>query len=1472
MTLKRKNAILLSAISVTLLAISHMLITQAASYAEKTEAAHYQQSVEQVRAEIDHFLQERLSDMQVLTTSLSVQLNGKKAIPSSSTSLTDVINAYVMGYQTYQNVALFSSKGSIVNQSTVSYDQTIVKPLINVPKFASQLNWFKTTLANNSEGKNNLNAFQVKGNEIYASVTNKNDRILLLTTKVTDSRERAIGVLVATVDIELFERLISTHYQKVGRRLSSPLTGIVSNHAEIQTYAVAPQGFDGDQEKIENAINQVLTMSNKGQIQSGSYYSGAYLISWASNHGVSEASGTPRLFISILPKLEVFAHINTAQWYAILLALGLVFILSFGGFMFISRIGGPLQEVEQVISSLARDELEVKLPDYKTNDEILRIINALGVYKQQLIERNGLFERIQYQKQELDIQFRAIEAANASILVLDAQTEGFPIVYANKAMCKLYGKSEGAIKSSPLIELYDVNLNLIQVEEIKQALENEMLLETTVSFLGADNQITYWELYLSPVYNDNGVLLNFLLIHNDVTKLRRAEEETKDANRKLEDLLTRTALELEGSEHQMNAIFQSAVDGMLLVDADEKIIDINETAQRIFGWDKVDIVGSLFDSLISEEFNVEQVNYLKEAGQVHNGTISERIREAIGVSKGGNLIPLDVLVTKLTFADKEIYFVTFRDISDRKQVESELKYSKRSLQETIRRFNLATEAGDIGIWNWNFVTDSMEWDDRMYHMYKVSPDSSKNTYEMWRQCLLEEDVEQTEIALTEAKNSLTRFFSEFRIRWPNGEIRWIKASADVIFEENSGVPIGMGGVNLDVTEEKNAQELLRRESADANAANEAKSLFLANMSHEIRTPMNGVVGMIDLLSETELSADQKSMATTIRDSSLHLLSIINDILDISKIEAHQMSVEHLPVVFQDTVEKTVDVLWLQANQNYTSFYLVYDPLIPNRIVSDSVRLGQVLLNIIGNAVKFAKGTEQTQGEIWVRAVLVENVAQPYIEITVNDNGIGMSEEQISQLFKSFSQGDASTTRIYGGTGLGLAISRSLVEMMGGEINVESEQWLGTTFTIKLPCDIEGLEEELTAESVAGTSVVTVIGDSALQKMVSENLELNRCKVLSLNSIEKLAMFLAAQNEADVIILGPEYSIQDKQTVLDEVGHSVAPFVLLSNEPTIKLKLSSDDCLQLGIKPLKPSYLINSLLIVLGKRSPLIEEVMDSEPDNLSDSGKDHSYWRILVAEDQPTNRDVIERQLSRLGYSCVMAENGAKALEKWKKNDIDLIISDCHMPVMDGFELAKAIREFEQNSQDQRHTPILALTANALVGSAEQCFEAGMDDYLSKPVDLSKLKLALERWLADSPPEMVDIAGATPRIEVAAKPISKAPICFEKLEDILGTSDIEVLAPLLEAYWDSIQNDIDKLQTAQENRDRESLRQAAHAAKGAALSAGAEPLGEVFKSLETQALEEEWNQLELRFSDALTCIEEIKTLLEERAIIAKGAA
>ena len=534
-------------------------------------------------------------------------------------------------------------------------------------------------------------------------------------------------------------------------------------------------------------------------------------------------------------------------------------------------------------------------------------------------------------------------------------------------------------------------------------------------------------------------------------------------------------------------------------------------------------------------------------------------------------------------------------------------------------------------------------------------------------------------------------------------------------------------VLTNLTERKKIEEAQRLARDRALEASQLKSEFLANMSHEIRTPLNGIIGMTDLILGTSLNSEQREFAATIKKSSDVLLHLINDILDLSKIEAGKLTLESRDFDTRQCVEEALDLVVSRAGEKGLELAYIVNETVPPSLVGDVTRLRQVLVNLLGNAIKFT-----ASGEVIVTVISEQLSDETHrVHFAVTDTGVGIPPERMDRLFKSFSQVDASTTRKYGGTGLGLAISRRLVEMMGGEIWVESELGQGSTFHFTITAVIGHAPHRVVylsrQQKLVGKRALIVDDNHTNRQILQRQLaRWGMASVLVANAQEALAQL--AHDTVDVAILDMQMPEIDGATLAEMIGdlpaHQELPLLLLSSIGVRLPDPQSNLFVSVLSKPVKPSVLLQSLKKALATQDmPQTAELPAAAPETAQLPGTKHPM-RILLAEDNAINQKVALRMLERIGYEADVAANGLEAIEALSRRSYDVILMDVQMPEMDGEE---ATRHIISEWPPAERPYIIAMTANALRGDEERYLAAGMDDYLSKPVRLADLTAVLQR-------------------------------------------------------------------------------------------------------------------------------------------------
>jgi len=633
-----------------------------------------------------------------------------------------------------------------------------------------------------------------------------------------------------------------------------------------------------------------------------------------------------------------------------------------------------------------------------------------------------------------------------------------------------------------------------------------------------------------------------------------------------------------------------------------------------------------------------------------------------------------------------------------------------------------------------------------------------------------------------------------------------------------------GEIHRHVVELKDAQ-------TRAEAASAAKAAFLATMSHAIRTPMNGVMSMAEMLDHTPLDAEQRGMTRVIRQSADALLTVINDILDFSKIEAGRLPIERVPFQLGDLVEDVAELLASRAEERGLDLVVELASNLPEWVLGDPTRLRQILVNLGGNGVKF---TEAGSVRIAVRALKMGGTGMARLVIEVVDTGIGMTPEQTARLFAPFVQADSSTARRYGGTGLGLSICRRLAELMDGAVEVRSTPGIGSTFRVDLPLGVEDPTPLVPDPAIDDASVLLAgFEGAALSQaravMAAAGIDAVDC------SVGAIAAHLA--DPPDVVLLDGR-----QPAALETLRSSLAldsrtRLVLVAPRALVS---TLDEATRLGVfanlrLPIRRADAWRVVAAALGRATLTDRAAGDSEafaPPSIDEARQAGAL--ILVAEDNPTNRLVVSKVLGRLGYAHEMAENGAEALARWRGGSYGLILTDFHMPEMDGFELAAAVRADEAAAADGSRVPIIALTADALAGTEERCLEAGMDGYLTKPIRTGPLADALARHLPAAAALRRPGARHAPAVAAPSDPagsidtgrIDTGILDPAALAETFGAFDSEAVA-FVTAFAREVPGRVAALARALEESDPSAARHVAHALKGAALSVGAKRLGEI---------------------------------------------
>jgi len=743
------------------------------------------------------------------------------------------------------------------------------------------------------------------------------------------------------------------------------------------------------------------------------------------------------------------------------------------------------------------------------------------------------------------------------------------------------------------------------------------------------------------------------------------------------------------------------------------------------------------------------------------------------------------------------------------------------------------------------------------------------------QVYVEPDRRAEFIATLDQQGVMFGFESE--IRRANGETMWISENASVRRDPEGNVTYYEGTVE-DITERRKARYFEAQRNA-ADAANRAKSDFLASMSHEIRTPLNGIIGFLDLLAATQLEDNQERFVDLAKSSAGTLLHLINDILDLSKIEAGGIEFESTEFIVHDLVESVPEMFSPQGRTRGLELNCCISPDVPTAVIGDPERIRQVLINLFSNAVKFTE-----HGGVNLHVALAEKQSDPdmknrtVVQFAVEDTGIGIPQSRIDRLFKAFSQVDASTTRNYGGTGLGLAICKQLVELMGGEIGVLSEAGKGSTFWFTIPLQCTERSTCDVIPNVKGLRVLAVDDNHMNLQVLKEQLQSWGVEATTASSGSRALDLMKEAADRNtpfqLAILDHIMPEMDGLTLADRIHqHEAYRDTKLMMLTSYDRDISSESLKRLEMtcltKPIRQSRLLDTLVALSGgRRGSEMQTRVEKEATPFND--RRHQDKTILVVDDNEINRLVAHEILQAEGFQVLLAENGREAVDKINAAAVDLVLMDCEMPEMDGFEATRKIRQLASTTHPElQDLPIVALTAQAIKGDQERCLSAGMDDYVMKPVNRQQLIQTILKQLDQRTPEAVDAPREEPAEPLPLSQVEKPQeeqIGMDELRERCG-GDEQLIQRVLKKFAVKAKSEITQLEQSVRDQDVDQIAQVAHSLKGMAANVAAQSISQVAGTIEMAAREKQTEGYEGLMQDLSqrfdTCEAAIASLVDE---------
>ena len=1047
-------------------------------------------------------------------------------------------------------------------------------------------------------------------------------------------------------------------------------------------------------------------------------------------------------------------------------------------------------------------------------------------------------KKVEHHLQELSLR-TSFALASARVGIWDYNLDTGELIW-DERMYEIYG-----IKEQDFSGAYSAWENGVHPDDLDNVTESlNLSIQTGADFNAEfrvcrpDGEVRHVESRATLVADDKGRYVRMVGTNTDITERKIANQQIR----------------------RLSRIASQTDNAIVITDIEGRAEWVNNAFTHITGYQPDEIIGKKPGHLLqgpdTDKSTAASIREsLKKREPLHV--------ELLNYSRDGRPYWLDLRINPMFDEHNQLegFMAIETDVSARKETERTLARQQSMLESMSRQ-------GNIGAWEVDLVNEKIYWSSMTKAIHEVDADyeptleAGINFYqEGWSRDTITRLVNE---AINEGKS----WAEELILVTAKGNEIWVYATGQGEFK--NGKCQRLYGSFQDIDERKRSEQELLRAKEAAEAAARAKSQFLASMSHEIRTPMNGVLGMLSLIMRGDLASEQRHRAALAKSSAESLLVIINDILDFSKIEAGRVDLDIIEFDLLLLLSEFVETVAHHAEEKQIDIILDVSEVQHSQVLGDPGRLRQILNNLVGNALKFTH-----HGEIILSAVTAERTDQRVaLQLHVQDTGIGIHEEKIAKLFDAFTQVDASTTRKYGGTGLGLAITKNLCELMGGEISVVSEEGKGSCFSVNIVLEKNAdTASFIPYRDLSQVPILVVEQNRAARAVLRAQLEKWNASVSDTGNCAEAQSLLEQQHFAFVFL---DFRLVGKSDVnLAEMINSqdqrrqtkLLVLASLSNHSDLNVfgQLHADAYLA---KPITRHSLFKAIAVCLDQNA---QEREPNELDALSfittiDSGSTenatqarHKNARILLVEDNIINQEVMQGLLDDWGLECVIAEDGIQALELLSAEHqapFELILMDCQMPQMDGYEASRRIRRGEAG-ETARKTPIIALTANALKGDKEQCLAAGMDDYLSKPIDTFELEKKFNRWLPK------DLSIETEHILSTSLPSPLNDQVWDKHAALKRVGNKpERLAKLISLFLKRLDTIKHQLQQGIDNRDSKVVAFESHSLKGSALSLSGDRVGNMLERLELAAKGERVNEYVELYPQTLAALNEFEKALK----------